>query len=343
MLHIQLTPKSKCLFAWVSGVDLKEPIEDRVFDEINRALLAYGVLLFRGQYLSDEQQVVFCKNFGPLEYDLFNPSQHIAKMSNVHGNGSLIDPENRLQLFMKANQQWHSDSTFLPAPARQSFLSCHKTPPEGGETEFADMKAAYQALPMQLQQELDGLIVQHDFQRSRHKTGHEFTQEERTKWPPLSHPLVRIHEETGEKILYVGSQANKVIGRSMEEGTILLEQLREWCSKKEFVYSHSWQVGDFVVWDNRRVNHRGRPWDANKYARILHRTTVRGTGPTIENGRPVDELARWRMKHGDDITKTGVVQNRVYMMGDRYRKAAALVSVAFLATALAAVVWLGTG
>ncbi len=341
MLHIQVIPKSYRLFAEVSGVDLKAPVEDPILAEINTALLSYGVLMFRDQHLSDDEQVAFSERFGPLEDDLMDPTQHVAFMSNERDDGSLIDPEDRLQLFMRANQLWHSDSTFLPAPARLSFLSCRKMPPEGGETEFADMQAAYQALPAERRRDLDGLIVEHDFQRSRRKTGHEFNEDEKAKWPPLPHPLVRTHEETGERALYVGAQADKVLGMPAAEGAAFLDELRDWCGRDEFVYTHAWQEGDLIIWDNRRVNHRGRPWDSKQYGRVHHRTTVKGTGPTMENGQPVDELARWRHLKGDAFKHQGVTQNRAYVTGSKYRHVASYVSATVVVVTLAVGVWLG--
>ncbi|MBT7268328.1 MAG: TauD/TfdA family dioxygenase [Rhodospirillaceae bacterium] len=294
MSGIGVTQLGNTFFAEVTNVDLKLPLDDQTFFEIHGAFMKHGVLLFARQHLSDEEQVAFSFRFGPLEDDLIDPSQHIARMSNLNENGSLKDPEARDQLFLQANQQWHSDSTFLAAPAKISILSGHKIPPEGGETQWADLSAAWQALPAERQAELDGLIVEHDFQRSRRKTGHNFTEQERKQWLPLPHPLVRRHEETGQKALYVGSQAEHIIGMPEEEGAALIAELIALTTQDQFTYTHPWTEGDLVIWDNRRVNHRGRPWQATEYPREIHRTTVKGTAPTVIDGKPIDEYERWQ-------------------------------------------------
>jgi alpha-ketoglutarate-dependent 2,4-dichlorophenoxyacetate dioxygenase len=298
LTDFHVTRLGETFFAKVTGVKLASPLDDKIIGGLNDALLAHGVLVFPGQNLSDEEQVAFSARFGPLEDDLVDPTQHVAFMTNVNEDGSFRDPEARSQQFLRANQQWHSDSTFLEAPARISFLSGRRMPPEGGETQWADMQAAWQSLPVQRQRELDGLVVLHDFQRSRRKTGHAFTEEERRRWPPLPHPLVRRHEETGEKSLYVGSQADKIIGMPNAEGEALIEELITFATQDRFVYTHDWTDGDLVVWDNRRVNHRGRPWKETTYPRVIHRTTVAGFGPTMANGAPVDEYERWHQSTG---------------------------------------------
>lgn len=152
------------------------------------------------------------------------------------------------------------------------------------------MRAAWRALPEQRQRELEGLIVEHDFQKSRIRAGHKFDEEQRRRWPPVLHPLVRVHEETGEKALYVGSQAMRVIGWSEDDSEALFLELLDLATQDQFVYTHQWRVGDLVMWDNRRVNHRGRPWDEVKYVRDVRRTTVKGAIPTVIDGGPVNEF-----------------------------------------------------
>lgn len=291
-MPFQVNRLGQTLFAEIRGADLSGSLTDAGFEEINNALLDHGVIVFPEQHLSDEQQVAFSARFGELEEDLLDPTQHVAFMSNLDEKGEFRDPESRLSKFMRSNQQWHSDSTFLVAPAKISLLSARRIPARGGETEWADMRAAWQALPAGRQRQLDGLVVLHDFQRSRRRAGLEFSEEEQSRWPPLPHPLVRRHEETGDKALYVGSQADSVVDMPEEEGRALIAELMEFSTQARFVYRHRWTVGDIVVWDNRRVNHRGRPWDETAHPRILHRTTVKGTGPTMAGGETVDEYAR---------------------------------------------------
>ncbi len=284
-------------FAEVTGVDLTRKLDDDTYREINGLLLQYGVLLFPDQRLTDEAQEVFSEWYGELEVTFNDDEKFTAHLSNVDEDGTIRDPNSRQSSFLRANQQWHSDSTIFQAPARISFLSGREVPPVSGETEWADLQAAWEALPEDRKQELDGLIVEHDFQNSRIKAGHKFDEEQRKRWPPLPHPLVRTHEETGKKALYVGSQATHVVGWPRDKGEALIEELLAFATQPRFVHTHTWRQYDFLMWDNRRVNHRGRPWDEAKYPRVLHRTTVKGTGPTMEGDKPVDEYAREQQVH----------------------------------------------
>jgi alpha-ketoglutarate-dependent 2,4-dichlorophenoxyacetate dioxygenase len=289
-MTIEITRKGPTLFAEVQGVDLKQSLDDESFAILHQALLEHAVLHFPDQHLDDAQQEAFSRRFGPLEVTFEDDKAYTARLGNIDYDGSRRRPEDRISSFLRANQQWHSDSTFFQSPARISFLTAHVVPAEGGETQWADMHAAWHALPEQRQQELDGLIVEHDFQKSRIKAGHEFDEEQRRRWPPVLHPLVRIHEETGEKALYVGSQAMRVIGWTEDDSEALFQELLQHATRDQFVHTHQWRVGDLVMWDNRRVNHRGRSWDEEQYVRDIRRTTVKGAIPTVINGEPVNEF-----------------------------------------------------
>lgn len=279
-------------FAEVTGVELAKISDEDTYHEIHDALLEHGVLYFPGQDLTDADQERFSKWFGPLEVTFEDDKYYVAHLSNVGEDGGIRDPNSRKSSFLRANQQWHSDSTVFQAPARYSFLSAHEVPPpgEGGETQWADMRGAWEALPPQRQAELEHLVLEHDFQNSRIKAGHKFDEEQRKRWPPLMHPLVRVHEKTGRKALYVGSQATHVVGWPKDQGVALIEELLAFATQDKFVHTHSWTAGDFVIWDNARVNHRGRPWDEAKYKRDLRRTTVKGAIPTMIDDRPVNEF-----------------------------------------------------
>ena len=289
-MTIEITRKGLTLFAEVRGVDLKQPLDDDAFATLHQALLDHAVLYFPDQHLDDMQQEAFSRRFGPLEVTFEDDKAYTARLGNIDYDGSRRSPGDRISSFLRANQQWHSDSTFFQSPARISFLNAHTVPAEGGETEWADMRAAWRALPEQRQRELEGLIVEHDFQKSRIRAGHKFDEEQRRRWPPVLHPLVRVHEETGEKTLYVGSQAMRVIGWSEDDSEALFLELLDLATQDQFVYTHQWRVGDLVMWDNRRVNHRGRPWDEVKYVRDVRRTTVKGAIPTVIDGGPVNEF-----------------------------------------------------
>lgn len=279
----------RTFFAEVRRVDITRELEDSEYRAINDALLEHGVLYFPEQPVTDAQQEVFSRWYGSLEVTFEDARLFTAHLSNLYDDGRIREADSRKSTFLRANQLWHSDSTMFQAPARISFLSAHAVAPVGGDTQWADMRSAWEALPEQRRQELEGLIIEHDFQKSRRVTGHEFDEEERGRWPPLLHPLVRVHEETGRKAMYVGSQAIRVLGWQSEEGRALIEDLIEFATQDRFVHTHHWSLNDFVMWDNRRVNHRGRPWDEEKYPRDLRRTTVKGEIPTMMDGLPVNE------------------------------------------------------
>lgn len=276
-------------FAEVRGVELANIADDDTYNAIREALLEHAVLLFSDQKLTDEEQERFSKWYGPLEVTFEDPDQYVAHLSNVDEDGSVRDPGSRKSTFLRANQLWHSDSTVFQAPAQLSFLSAHEVTPEGGETEWADMNAAWEALPEQRKKELDGLVLEHDFQNSRLKAGHKFDEEQRKRWPPIKHPLVRFHQYTGKKSLYVGSQATHVVGWPVDKGVALIDELIEFATQDQFIYTHKWSVNDLVIWDNQRVNHRGRHWDEEVYKRDLRRTTTKGSIPTMDNDLPVNE------------------------------------------------------
>lgn len=294
-----MTLSVKCLgrtfFAEVRGVDITRVLDDAVYRAINDALLEHGVLYFPGQPITDAQQEIFSRWYGSLEVTFEDAKLFTAHLSNLYSDGKIRETDSRKSTFLRANQLWHSDSTMFQAPARISLLSAHAVAPVGGETQWADLRAAWEALPEPRRKALEGLIIEHDFQNSRRVTGHEFDEEERSRWPPLCHPLVRVHEETGRKALYIGSQATRVIGRPLEEGQALIEELIEFATQERFIHTHCWSVHDFMMWDNRRVNHRGRPWDEEQYPRDLRRTTVKGEIPTMMNGSPVNEY-EWARK-----------------------------------------------
>lgn len=288
-MSIEVNRLGPTFFAEVRGVNLDAGLDDETFNAVHRAFLDHGVLCFPEQHLDDADQEAFSRRFGDLEVTFEYADKHTARLGNVDYDGSRRSPDDRISSFLRANQQWHSDSSFFQAPARISLLSAHAVPEVGGETQWADMQAAWESLPESRRKDLDGLLVEHDFQKSRRRAGHEFDEEQRRRWPPVLHPLVRVHEETGAKALYVGSQAVRVIGWTEEESEALFRELLDMATADRFVHTHRWCVGDLVMWDNRRVNHRGLPWDENRYVRDIRRTTVKGSIPTVVEGRAVNE------------------------------------------------------
>src|SRR5262245_22823435 len=272
--------------AEIVGVSLRA-LDEPTFVQLRAAFEAHSVLIFHDQHLTDEEQIAFTRRFGPLEETTRSIAQNarvapqIADLSNVDDTGNTMSPDDRRMLYHKGNQLWHSDSSFKPVPAMASLLSAREVPPEGGETQYASLRAAWDTLPIVLQKRLEGMIAVHSFAYSRGLIAPGLLlPEQEAALPPVRQRLVRQNPATGRKALYLGSHASYIIGLSVDEGRRLLRDLLEHATQPQFVFQHRWRVGDCVMWDNRAVLHRGRPWDA-RHRRVMHRTTVAGDGPTV--------------------------------------------------------------
>jgi alpha-ketoglutarate-dependent 2,4-dichlorophenoxyacetate dioxygenase len=291
-MAIQVSQLHPTLGAEVRGVDLTLAVTPEVFAEIEAAFNRYGILVFPVQPVSDEQQLAFSRLFGPLEV---NPNYAGAKMrlrpdiadiSNLDAEGRVLARDDRRNLFNLGNQLWHTDSSFKRIPAKCSLLSARELPSSGpvggGETEFADLRAAWDALPEARKRELDGLVVEHSIFRSRSQIGFaDFNDEIFKQLPPVPQALVRHHPASGRTSLYLASHASHVIGWPVERGRALLKELIAFATQPQFVYQHRWTVGDLVIWDNRCTMHRGRPYDDTQ-RRVLHRATVSDRANTLE-------------------------------------------------------------
>jgi alpha-ketoglutarate-dependent 2,4-dichlorophenoxyacetate dioxygenase len=291
-MPIEVTPLHPCLGAEVRGVDLSRPVPPEVFAEIDTAFNRHGILVFPQQPVTDEQQLAFSRHFGPLEV---NPNYAGAKMrlrpdiadiSNLDPEGQVLPRDDRRNLFNLGNQLWHTDSSFKRVPAKCSLLSARELPSPGvmggGETEFADMRAAWDALPDARKRELDGLVVEHSIFRSRSQIGFaDFNDEIFKELSPVPQALIRHHPVSGRTSLYLASHASHIIGWPVEDGRALIEELIAFATQPQFVYQHRWTVGDLVIWDNRCTMHRGRPYDDTQ-RRVLHRTTVSDWANTVE-------------------------------------------------------------
>jgi alpha-ketoglutarate-dependent 2,4-dichlorophenoxyacetate dioxygenase len=291
---VTITSVHPAFAAEVSGVDLTRRLDDATFERIAVAFDDYSVLVFRGQALSDEQQMAFSERWGPLETTVRTLGgedrlgAHIVDLSNTDPDGKLMGWDDRRMLYQSGNQLWHSDSSFKPVPAHSSALSARAIPPEGGETEFASMRVAYEHLAEDLhldenvRRDLDRLIVVHSFGFSRSMIDPGIGTEIGRDYPPVRHALVRANPRNGRRSLYIGSHAWFIEGIGLDESRILIARLLEQTTRPDRVYRHRWQVGDLVMWDNRCVLHRGRPWDSARYKRVMHRTTVAGDGATAD-------------------------------------------------------------
>jgi alpha-ketoglutarate-dependent 2,4-dichlorophenoxyacetate dioxygenase len=249
----------------------------------------HAVLIFRGPKLTNDQHMAFTKSLGGIENavgtSLRAPkdnrlSTDFADISNLDKQEQPLARDDRRRLFAIGNRLWHSDSSYKPTPAKYSILHAHAIPTKGGNTEFADMRAAYDALDDETKMEVEDLVCEHSQLFSRGKIGFtDFTGEERDRFSPVRQVLVRRHPVTDRKSLYLSSHAGGIIGWPVPEARIFLQDLAEHATQRQFVHSHVWQVGDLVIWDNRQLMHRARPFpDAEP--RDMRRTTLAGDGPT---------------------------------------------------------------
>ena len=272
----------------VSGVDLTKPLSREDAQAIEDAITRLGVLVFHDQPLTDEQQLEFSRNFGEIENkrggnirteERANPL--INDVSNLDNTDKPFDRTDRRRYFNLGNHLWHSDSSFRAIPAKYSLLSARKIPTEGGNTEFADMRAAYDALDDKMKAKVEGLICEHSQIYSRGKLGFTFNEEEIGLMKPVRQALVRTHPGSGRKSLYLSSHAGTIIGWPEPEARLFLINLNEFATDRHFVYAHEWAVGDLVMWDNRVTMHRARDFDETQ-PRDMRRTTVAGDAMTAE-------------------------------------------------------------
>jgi alpha-ketoglutarate-dependent 2,4-dichlorophenoxyacetate dioxygenase len=270
----------------VSGVDLTTALTPDEAAAIEAGMDRYGVLIFHGQNISDEQQIAFSKNFGDLELPDSKSNitkaherrvrPEIADVSNLDKDNQPFDRMDRRRFFGFGNQLWHSDSSFRVIPSKFSLLSARSVVNRGGDTLFADMRAAYDALEDWQKEEVDGLICQHSLMYSRGTLGFDdLTEDELANFKPVRQSLVRVHPVTGRKSLYLSAHAGAVVGWPMPEARSLLRDLNEHATRDEFVYTHKWQLHDLVMWDNRQTMHRVRrfPNDTTE-KRDMRRTTL---------------------------------------------------------------------
>ena len=273
----------------VSGVDITKPLSRDEVEAIDAGMNEYAVLVFHDQALTDEQQLAFTQNFGALETarggNITKPEERrlqvgMADVSNIRKDGALHERESRQRLFNLGNMLWHSDSSYRAIPAKYSLLSARVVNPIGGNTEFADMRAAYDALDAATKAEIEDLVCEHSLLYSRGSLGQEdFTEEERAMFKPVRQRLVRTHPATGRKSLYLSSHAGKILGMPTSEARVLLRDLTEHATQSAFVYAHRWKLWDFVMWDNQRTMHRVRRYD-ERQPRDMRRTTLAGSAPT---------------------------------------------------------------
>ncbi|MFZ9962276.1 MAG: TauD/TfdA dioxygenase family protein [Burkholderiales bacterium] len=286
-MAITITELCATFTAEVSKINISKELSDDEIDELRTAIDKYGVLVFRNQPLSDEQQVRFSEYFGDIEIaDLKNNitktserrlSQMFSDISNLDKDQNILEKDGRQRLFNLGNRIWHSDSSFRPVPARYSLLSARAVPVAGGDTQYADMHAAYDSLDAETLTEISDLQCEHSLLYSRARLGMaEFTEQEKADFNPVTQPLVRTHPSTKRKSLFLSSHIGSVIGLTKPDGRLLIEELTEFATQEKFVYTHRWQKDDLVMWDNRRTMHRARKYEDTVEKRDLRRTTIAG-------------------------------------------------------------------
>jgi alpha-ketoglutarate-dependent 2,4-dichlorophenoxyacetate dioxygenase len=285
-MALDMRPLHSSFGVEIAGIDVRR-IDEAVFREVARALDDHSVLLFRSQSLTDAEQIAFSERFGPLESTIRTIASQardlpeISNLSNVDTEDRLIPRGDNRNLFNAGNQMWHSDSSFKRVPAMASLLSAREVPPEGGDTQFASMRVGYEGLAGAMKQQLEGRVAIHSFVYSRGLVGDELLPPDHAaQVPPVPQALVRANPSNGRKAFYVGSHACEIVGMPTEAARALLRELLAAATRPELIYTHRWAPGDLVMWYNRAVLHRGRPWDESRYRRVMHRTTVAGDGPT---------------------------------------------------------------
>ena len=271
----------------VRGIGLIDAASsDSVYRAARDAFEEHSVLLFREQDVTDDVQAAFSRAFGPLErvkIGSVGVGTFYSRLHNIAADGNLVPPTHQQALTARANQLWHTDSSFKRLPARASLLYARSIPPIGGHTEFADERAAYDALPEETKRRLDSLVAEHSIFNSRARLGFtNFSDEERQGMPPVPQVVVRTIPESGRKSLYLASHAGRILGMSEDDGRALIDGLVTHATQRQFVYTHRWRVHDLVIWDNRCTMHRGTDFDDLRWKRDMQRATVSDVANSCE-------------------------------------------------------------
>lgn len=293
-MTVTIRPLHPVFAGEVEGIDMRRPLTAEEVAAVEAGMDEYAVLVFHGQDVTDEQQAAFSRNFGDLEVPGASSNitksadrrlgiAEIADISNLDKNNNLLARDARQRMFNLGNQLWHSDSSFKATPAKYSLLSARQIPSTGGNTEFADMRAAYDALDEATRAEVEDLICEHSLIYSRGLLGFtELSDEEKAAFKPVLQRLVRTHPVSGRKSLFLSSHIGTIVGWPMPEARAFIRDLVEHATQRAFVYSHQWKQYDLVMWDNRQTMHRARRYAETKEVRDMRRTTVAGDAPTVE-------------------------------------------------------------
>lgn len=290
-MSINIRQVGPCFAGEVSGIDLTQPLTEAEINAIHDGMDEYAVLIFHDQKFTDDQQLAFSRSLGELEEAVgtslraaneYRLPTTFADVSNLDQNNKPFAYDDRRRLFAIGNRLWHSDSSFKTVPAKYSILHARSIPSKGGNTEFADMRAAYESFDDETKELIEDLVCEHSQMYSRRLLGFtDFSEEEQSRFKPVRQSLVRRHPSTGRKSVYLSSHAGDILGWPRPEALSLLRDLTELATQREFVHSHEWRQYDLVIWDNRRTMHRARPFPSDE-ARDMRRNTLCGEGPTAE-------------------------------------------------------------
>jgi alpha-ketoglutarate-dependent 2,4-dichlorophenoxyacetate dioxygenase len=290
-MAITVCPVTPSFAAEIGDVDLSRPVAPADFQAIRDAFTTYSVLIFPDQQLSQDQHLDFARLFGPLETTIalhrkdakLRVRKEFADVSNLDPDNEVWGKDSRQRMFQLGNRLWHTDSSFKRLPALASLLYARTIPPLGGHTEFADERAAYDALPEEMKRRLDSLVAEHSIFNSRAKLGFSnFSDEERAGMPAVPQVLVRTIPESGRKSLYLASHAGRIFGMPEQEGRALIDELVAHTTQRQFIYTHRWRQHDLVIWDDRCTMHRGTEFDDLRWKRDMQRATVSDVANTCE-------------------------------------------------------------
>jgi alpha-ketoglutarate-dependent 2,4-dichlorophenoxyacetate dioxygenase len=290
-MAISVYPVTEDFAAEIGDLDLARPLDPADLAAVKAAFATYAVLIFPDQQLTQEQHLAFAALFGPLEMTIavhrkdapLRVRKEFADVSNLNHKDKVWGKDSRTRQFQLANRLWHTDSSFKRLPALASLLYARAIPPAGGHTEFADERAAYDALSEAMKRRLVGLVAEHSIFNSRGRLGFtNFSEEERQGLPPVPQVLVRVIPESGRKSLYLASHAGRIFGLPDAEGRALIDELIEHATRRQFVYTHRWRVHDLVMWDDRCTMHRGTAFDDLRFRRDVQRATVSDVANTCE-------------------------------------------------------------
>ena len=282
-MTVTIKPLTPVFAGEVGPIDLRQVHDRESLEAIRAGMDTYAVLVFRDQRFTNEEQLDFAQRFDGTLHARTSSSaiganrfgnEAIADVSNVDKDGNIRDASNRMRASAVGNRLWHTDASFVDPPGRYSMLSARVVPPVRADTEFADMRAAYDALDEETRASLEGLRVYHTIVYSRHVLGFDFNDDEKEKLKGAIHPLVRTIPTSGRRALYLASHAEHIVDMPVPEGRLLLRDLSDHATQREFVYRHIWQPHDFVIWDNRCTMHRARPFDDQQHRREMRRTTT---------------------------------------------------------------------